>query len=202
MLDASLSFVFDSPRLSRVQVRWALEGADMLQGRKSLRQLLEASAARDGFRVRPSLAPAPDPQPHTMAPFTLERGLAELVLPLLAGSASETCAGFAGELVRQLAALEAHISAAARHASKGPPIESSAPARGAAQWGKGLDGLATLPGSPRNSGGQWGPASEVAAPASVAALQTSLWLRLQFVLPMLPQVRTHRRKHTGCWDRS
>ncbi|GAQ91392.1 hypothetical protein KFL_007770030 [Klebsormidium nitens] len=174
------------------QVRWALEGADMLQGRKSLRQLLEASAARDGFRVRPSPAPTPASPPPTIPPFALERGLAELVLPLLAGSSSETCAGFAGELVRQLAALEAHISAAARHASKGPSGESSAPARGAAQWGKGLDGFAALPGSPRGGGGQWGPASEVAAPASVAALQTSLWLRLQFVLPMLPQIHADR----------
>jgi hypothetical protein len=114
-------------------------------------------------------------------PFGLERALAELVLPLLAQSTPETCSSFAAELVRELTALEAYISALARHANKPTAVEAPTPTK----WGKGLEGL----GSPRTGGGQWGVASEIQAPASMAALQTSLWLRLQFVLPMLPQVR-------------
>lgn len=114
-------------------------------------------------------------------PFGLERALAELVLPLLAQSSPEACSSFAAELVRELTALEAYISALARHANKPTATEAPTPTK----WGKGLEGL----GSPRTGGGQWGAASELQAPASMAALQTSLWLRLQFVLPMLPQVR-------------
>jgi hypothetical protein len=114
-------------------------------------------------------------------PFGLERALAELVLPLLAQSSPEACSSFAAELVRELTALEAYISALARHANKPTAVEAGTPTK----WGKGLEGL----GSPRTGGGQWGAASELQAPASMAALQTSLWLRLQFVLPMLPQVR-------------
>lgn len=34
-----------------LQVKWVLEGSDMLQGRKSLRQLLDSIAVRQGFSV-------------------------------------------------------------------------------------------------------------------------------------------------------
>jgi hypothetical protein len=226
------------------QVKWVLEGPDVLAGRKSLCQLLERFAERQGFstsslcRMKPwgwhppktkvkdtlgcdelkqqSQGGSPEEgevedggmdcqkqeekQPcqgsnvSTCKPFASEKALADLVLPCLVRSSNDTCSGFAFELVKQMSNLEQQISSISQPSGRA--------ALNVAPCGDGILG-------PKGSGGRWGGRSglDVGSPglgrrstASVsestrptaAALQISLWLRLQFLLPLLPMIQTER----------
>ena len=127
-------------------------------------------------------------------PFATEKALADLVLPCLARSSMDTRNGFAFELVKQMNNLEQHISNLTRNSGRttvstlpgGDGIlgsKSSSARRGPRS---GMD-----VGSPGLGRRLPGPAPE-AVPVSPAALQTSIWLRLQFLLPLLPIILTER----------
>lgn len=127
-------------------------------------------------------------------PFATEKALADLVLPCLARSSLDTRGGFAYELVKEMNNLEQHISNLTRNS--GRTTASTVP---------GGDGILGSKGPSSRRGPRSGmdvgspglgrrypvPVPE-AVPVSPAALQTSIWLRLQFLLPLLPIILTER----------
>eukprot|EP00850_Spirogloea_muscicola_P011237 SM000069S20674 [mRNA] locus=s69:95001:105271:+ [translate_table: standard] len=197
-----------------LQVKWVLEGSDMLFGRKSLRQLLDHNSQAHGFSTPPgygngqdaaSLVEGEDVQKEAagedgggrLQPFATERALADLVLPCLARSSHDTCAGSAADLVKQIGYLEQHISTLTKStlAGSGPSVAEArglAPLRGRRMGGE----AASSPGMGRRPlAGGGAVADTTPAPpavATAAALQTSLWLRLQFLLPLLPIIHADR----------
>eukprot|EP00850_Spirogloea_muscicola_P007266 SM000036S13310 [mRNA] locus=s36:572480:582824:- [translate_table: standard] len=197
-----------------LQVKWVLEGSDMLFGRKSLRQLLDHNAQAHGFSTPPGYCNGQDAAPLVeeedvqkeavgedgggrLQPFATERALADLVLPCLARSSHDTCASSAADLVKQIGYLEQHISTLSKSTSAGSG-SLVAEARGLApQWGRRMGGeAASSPGlgrRPLAGGGAVADATPAPpAVATAAALQTSLWLRLQFLLPLLPIIHADR----------
>eukprot|EP00850_Spirogloea_muscicola_P013663 SM000094S24680 [mRNA] locus=s94:135135:145411:+ [translate_table: standard] len=197
-----------------LQVKWVLEGSDMLFGRKSLRQLLDHNAQAHGFSTPPGygngqdaalLVEGEDVQKEAagedgggrLQPFATERALADLVLPCLARSSHDTCAGSAADLVKQIGYLEQHISTLSKSTSAGSGASVTearglAPLRGRRMGGE----AASSPGMGRRPlAGGGAVADATPAPpavATAAALQTSLWLRLQFLLPLLPIIHADR----------
>ncbi|XP_024364387.1 mediator of RNA polymerase II transcription subunit 12 [Physcomitrium patens] len=134
----------------------------------------------------------------TCKPFATEKALADLVLPCLARSSMDNRNGFAHELVKEMNNLEQHISNLTRNS--GRTIASTSP---------GGDGILGSKGSSVRRGGRsgmdvgspglgrrfTGPVPE-AVPVSPAALQTSVWLRLQFLLPLLPIILAEREQQS------
>lgn len=127
-------------------------------------------------------------------PFATEKALADLVLPCLARSSMDTRNGFAFELVKQMTNLEQHISNLTRNS--GRTTASTLPG-GDGVLGSKSSSVRRGPrsgmdvGSPGLGRRLPGPVPE-AVPVSPAALQTSIWLRLQFLLPLLPIILTER----------
>ncbi|BFI43571.1 hypothetical protein MPTK2_Ug00450 [Marchantia polymorpha subsp. ruderalis] len=231
-----------------LQVKWVLEGTDMLLGRRSLHQLLDNIAHRKGFSVGTRRVPAWGWQPpgycgemgqplgsekrtDTASPeegevaedgsdwrktdakqsrsgisghdqdvsngrqFAIEKALADLVLPCLARSSNETCNGFAFELIKQMSNLEQQITLLAR--SVGKPVSASA-SSGECMGGKGAGmrrgARAGFETSSPGIGRKFIGSTAESAAVSAAALQTSMWLRLQFLLPLLPIIHTDREQ--------
>lgn len=119
--------------------------------------------------------------------FAIEKGLADLVLPCLARSSSEMRSTFAMELVKQMATLEQHINMPIRYAGKsisGATVVADGTGIKGHVSRKGLRGGS--PGLGRRLTGVSDP------PPSAAALQASMWLRLQFLLPLLRIIHVDR----------
>ncbi|XP_024382046.1 mediator of RNA polymerase II transcription subunit 12 isoform X2 [Physcomitrium patens] len=132
-------------------------------------------------------------------PFATEKALADLVLPCLARSSLENRSGFAFELVKEMNNLEQHISNLTR--SSGRPAASALPGSDGILGSKGSSvrrgpRIGMDVGSPGLGRRLTGSISE-AVPVSLAALQTSVWLRLQFLLPLLPIILTEREQQSG-----
>lgn len=202
-----------------LHVRWVLDANDVLLGRKSLKELLEIMAKRSHFstKTRPVHAcrwsltqrqvgtaedkkktEAASPEEGEVAEealdsyqsqyFSIEKGIADLVLPCLARSSTETCTLFATDLVKQMGLLEQHINTPTRNVGKSPSgAAAGAEGSGIKSHGsrKGLRG-----GSP-SLGRRLTGVTET-SPSSVAALHVSMWLRLQFLLPLLPHIYADR----------
>ncbi|CAM6106401.1 unnamed protein product [Calypogeia fissa] len=221
-----------------LQVKWVLEGHEMLLGRKSLHQLLDNIANRQGFSVEPQrikmrgwrspkhmrealgslermstelaspeegevaeggvhpskeAGAGAEHEGRSCQQFATEKALVDLALPCLARSSSDTCSGFAFELIKQMGILEQNITLLARPNSKSVPTSSTG---GDTLVGKGsvlrrgsrggLEG-----GSPGIGRKSFAPAPDPSC-LSAGALQTSMWLRLQFLLPLLPIIHTDR----------
>lgn len=111
--------------------------------------------------------------------FAIEKGLADLVLPCLARSSVEMRSTFAIELVKQMNTLEQIINMPIRHAGK------SIPGAAVGAEGTGIKGHGSRKGLRGGSPGLGRRLTGVADPPSAAALQASMWLRLQFLLPLL-----------------
>lgn len=127
-------------------------------------------------------------------PFATEKALADLVLPCLARSSMDTRGGFAFELVKEMNNLEQHISNLTRNsgrttASTQPGGDGILGSKGPSARRGPRSGMDV--GSPGLGRRFPGPVPE-AVPVSPAALQTSIWLRLQFLLPLLPIILTER----------
>jgi hypothetical protein len=127
-------------------------------------------------------------------PFATEKALADLVLPCLARSSMDTRHGFAFELVKQMNNLEQHISNLTRNsgrttASTLPGSDGILGSKGSSARRVPRSGMDV--GSPGLGRRLPGPVPE-AVPVSPAALQTSIWLRLQFLLPLLPIILLER----------
>lgn len=220
-----------------------LENNDMLNGRKSLRQLLDNMAGRQHFSVVPrhvkswgwqpprhsrevderkqSSLPGSTASPEegeleddgmdchledklgrqasageSSQPFSTEKALADLVLPCLARSSIDTRNGFAFELVKQMTNLEQCISNLTRNSGRTTVPSTSGGDGILGSKGSGTrrgprSGLGEV-GSPGLGGRQRFLPVPDSAPVSAAALQTSIWLRLQFLLPLLPIIQTER----------
>lgn len=118
--------------------------------------------------------------------FAIEKGLADLVLPCLARSSSEMRSTFAIELVKQMNTLEQHINMPTRYAGK----SISGATVGAETTG--IKGHGSRKGLRGGSPGLVRRLTGVADPPSAAALQASMWLRLQFLLPLLRIIHVDR----------
>ncbi|GLJ22177.1 hypothetical protein SUGI_0416630 [Cryptomeria japonica] len=202
-----------------LHVRWVLDASEVLLGRKSLKQLLESMANRSGFSTKTrqvhacswsspqcyvgtaeekKKTEAASPEEGEVAEealdsyqsqyFSIEKGIADLVLPCLARSSTETCTAFATDLLKQMSILEQHINTPTRNVGKSP----SGAAAGAEGGGIKSHGSrkAFRGGSP--SLGRRPTGVTETSPSSVAALHVSMWLRLQFLLPLLPQIYADR----------
>lgn len=118
--------------------------------------------------------------------FAIEKGLADLVLPCLARSSVEMRSNFAIELVKQMNTLEQIINMPIRHAGK------SMSGAGVGVEGTGIKGHGSRKGLRGGSPGLGRRLTGVADPPSAAALQASMWLRLQFLLPLLRIIHVDR----------
>lgn len=131
-------------------------------------------------------------------PFATEKALADLVLPCLPRSSMDTRHGFAFELVKQMNNLEQHISNLTRNsgrttASTLPGSDGILGSKGSSARRVPRSGMDV--GSPGLGRRLPGPVPE-AVPVSPAALQTSIWLRLQFLLPLLPIILLEREQQS------
>lgn len=125
-------------------------------------------------------------------PFATEKALADLVLPCLARSSMDTRGGFAYELVKEMNNLEQHISNLTRNrttTSTAPGGDGILGSKGPSSRRGPRSGMEV--GSPGLGRRFPAPVPE-AVPVSPAALQTSIWLRLQFLLPLLPIILSER----------
>ncbi|XP_068640515.1 mediator of RNA polymerase II transcription subunit 12-like isoform X2 [Aristolochia californica] len=120
--------------------------------------------------------------------FVTERALAQLVLPCIDRSSSDSRSTFASDLIKQMNTIEQQISGLTRGATKqGGSVSSSAEGgsnKGTSRKG-GLRG-----GSPGLGRRSTGVADS--APPTAAALRASMWLRLQFLLRLLPFICADR----------
>jgi hypothetical protein len=121
--------------------------------------------------------------------FAIEKALADLVLPCLARSSAETYNRFASRLVKQISELEQQVTALSR--CFGRPVVASSEAGINKRLGSRKGARTGLDASSPNLGRRASLVTDP-LPPSLAALQTSLWLRLQFLLPLLPPIYTDR----------
>ncbi|KAJ1693751.1 hypothetical protein LUZ63_010449 [Rhynchospora breviuscula] len=233
-----------------MDTKWILQGPDVLQGRKSIRQQLLYVAHRKGLSAKaqfwkpwgwPRSVPeaststtsnnnssnsgrgtkrkieitpieegevidefvdvkrsgksantrATDSEgPESIQHRVTEKALTELMLPCIDRSSSELRNAFATELIKQMAAIETQISTITNNngtkqqASTGSPgIEGSAPGKSGR---KGMRG-----GSPVIGRRPPVTASD-STPPPVASLRSALWVRLQFLIRLLPVIYADR----------
>ncbi|KAL4854931.1 hypothetical protein ACK3TF_004402 [Chlorella vulgaris] len=118
----------------------------------------------------PALAPAASADvPVAAPPFDAEQGVADAALVCLSsGSSGERQHAFAQQLIRQLAALADLLHQQQHQSTQEQPQPQAVPAPP-------LDG----------------------SPASPAAAQVSVWMRLSLLLPLLPLIYKHRAADSG-----
>eukprot|EP00252_Welwitschia_mirabilis_P022769 TRINITY_DN6255_c0_g3_i1.p1 TRINITY_DN6255_c0_g3~~TRINITY_DN6255_c0_g3_i1.p1 ORF type:complete len:936 (-),score=162.26 TRINITY_DN6255_c0_g3_i1:116-2716(-) len=122
--------------------------------------------------------------------FTIEKGLADLVLPCLARISGESRHMFAISLVKQMSDIEQHVSMLSRNLGKtmqGTSCGSDVSGGKSHNSRKGL--RAGSPGVGRRQ-------PVTGEPSRVAAVQSSLWMKLQFLLPLLSTILVDRSSST------
>ncbi|CAM0148939.1 unnamed protein product [Urochloa decumbens] len=119
--------------------------------------------------------------------YLTEKALAELVLPCIDRSSADIRGILSGDLIKQMGAISEHIKATARNGAKqagsvpsGNEIPSSK-----SSGRKGIRG-----GSPNI--GRRAPVGNDPSPPSASALRAALWLRLQFIIRLLPVIMADR----------
>ncbi|KAI0513803.1 hypothetical protein KFK09_009833 [Dendrobium nobile] len=119
--------------------------------------------------------------------FLIEKAIAELILPCIDRSSTDLCNSFAVELIKQMNMIDQQINMFTRGVNKqagvGPPGVDVSSNKGSSR--KSMRG-----GSP----GLGRRAITVAdsSPPSAAALKASIWLRMQFLVRLLPIVFADR----------
>ncbi|KAJ0970177.1 hypothetical protein J5N97_023054 [Dioscorea zingiberensis] len=123
--------------------------------------------------------------------YITDRALAELVLPCIDRSSSDSRNSFATELIKQLNTIEQQINMLTRSGGKQSGSASSAVEVSSSKSSsrKGLRG-----GSPGL--GRRPTSVTESSPPSAAALRASMWLRLQFLLRLLPIICADREQST------
>ncbi|TVU48682.1 hypothetical protein EJB05_08327 [Eragrostis curvula] len=123
--------------------------------------------------------------------YLTEKALAELVLPCIDRSSADIRGILSGDLIKQMGAISEHIKAIARNGAKqgsvapGNEVSSNKPS-----GRKGIRG-----GSPNI--GRRAPVGNDSNPPSASALRGALWLRLQFIIRLLPVIMAERSmRHT------
>nr|XP_029117323.1 mediator of RNA polymerase II transcription subunit 12 isoform X2 [Elaeis guineensis] len=121
--------------------------------------------------------------------YITEKALAELTLPCIDRSSSDIRNLFAAELIKQMGAIDQQINTITRGGNKQASAASSG-AEGSSNKSsirKGMRGGSPVLG--RRSTGV-----SDSTPPSATALKASLWLRLQFLLRLLPIIYTDREQ--------
>ncbi|KAJ4952514.1 hypothetical protein NE237_029346 [Protea cynaroides] len=113
--------------------------------------------------------------------FVTERALVDLVLPCIDRSSNDSRNAFANELIKQMNSIELHINTVTCGAGK---QAGTAPSGIESATNKGNSRKVTRGGSPGL--GRRAAGTVDSAPPSSAALRASMWLRLQFLLRLLP----------------
>ena len=119
--------------------------------------------------------------------YVTEKALAELILPCIDRSSSDLRNSFAAELIKQMSTIDQQINMLARGGSKQASTISSAVevSSNKSSSRKGMRG-----GSPGM--GRRPTAVVDSSPPSAAALKASMWLRLLFLVRLLPIVYADR----------
>ncbi|KAF9613946.1 hypothetical protein IFM89_013481 [Coptis chinensis] len=124
--------------------------------------------------------------------YATERALSELVLPCMDRSSSDARNTFANDMIKQLNNIEQQVSLLAggscKQAGTNPPGIDGTANKGNNR--KPIRGGGGSPGLGRRSLG-----AADSAPPSPAALRASLWLRLQFLLRLLPIIYADREPY-------
>jgi hypothetical protein len=119
--------------------------------------------------------------------FITEKALAELMLPCIDRSTAEFRGIFAGEVIKQMGTVSEHIKAISRNGTKHAGLVPSGNevSSNKSSSRKGIRG-----GSP--SIGRRGTVGNDPTPPSASALQATVWLRLQFIIRLLPVILADR----------
>ncbi|KAF0906429.1 hypothetical protein E2562_011427, partial [Oryza meyeriana var. granulata] len=124
--------------------------------------------------------------------YLTEKALSELMLPCIDRSSAEFRSIFAGDLVKQMGTISEHIKAIARNGTKQSGLVPSGTeaASNKSSSRKGIRG-----GSPNI--GRRAPVGNDPTPPSASALRATVWLRLQFIIRLLPLIMADRSmRHT------
>uniref|UniRef100_J3MNL0 Mediator complex subunit Med12 domain-containing protein n=1 Tax=Oryza brachyantha TaxID=4533 RepID=J3MNL0_ORYBR len=125
--------------------------------------------------------------------YLTEKALSELMLPCIDRSSAEFRSIFAGDLVKQMGTISEHIKAIiARNGTKQSGLVPSGTeaASNKSSTRKGIRG-----GSPNI--GRRTPVGNDPTPPSASALRATVWLRLQFIIRLLPLIMADRSmRHT------
>ncbi|XP_052162353.1 mediator of RNA polymerase II transcription subunit 12 [Oryza glaberrima] len=182
---------------------WASLLSDVIAS-KSTKRKLEVTSIEEGEVVddsadakRPSKA-----NPHnvdrsfegirSINKYLTEKALSELMLPCIDRSSAEFRSIFAGDLVKQMGTISEHIKAIARNGTKQSGLVPSGTeaASNKSSSRKGIRG-----GSPNI--GRRAPVGNDPTPPSASALRATVWLRLQFIIRLLPLIMADRSmRHT------
>jgi hypothetical protein len=119
--------------------------------------------------------------------YVTEKALAELMLPCIDRSNAEFRGIFAGEVIKQMGTVSEHIKAISRNGTKHAGLVPSGNevSSNKSSGRKGIRG-----GSP--SIGRRGTVGNDPTPPSASALQATVWLRLQFIIRLLPVILADR----------
>ncbi|RLN16161.1 mediator of RNA polymerase II transcription subunit 12 [Panicum miliaceum] len=124
--------------------------------------------------------------------YLTEKALAELVLPCIDRSSADIRGILSGDLIKQMGAISEHIKAISRNGAKqagSVPSGNEMPSS-KSSGRKGIRG-----GSPNI--GRRTPVGNDPSPPSASALRAALWLRLQFIIRLLPVIMADRSmRHT------
>lgn len=118
--------------------------------------------------------------------YLTEKALAELLFPCIDRSSSDLRSVFATELIKQMSAIDQQINTFTRGGNKQNGVPTGV--EGSSNKGSSRKGIRG--GSPGLGRRPAGVTDTV--PPSAAAIKTSIWLRLQFVLRLLPVIYADR----------
>ncbi|XP_039825153.1 mediator of RNA polymerase II transcription subunit 12-like isoform X3 [Panicum virgatum] len=124
--------------------------------------------------------------------YLTEKALVELVLPCIDRSSADIRGILSGDLIKQMGAISEHIKAISRNGAKQAGSVSSGNEMPSSKSSgrKGIRG-----GSPNI--GRRTPVGNDPSPPSASALRAALWLRLQFIIRLLPVIMADRSmRHT------
>lgn len=122
--------------------------------------------------------------------YITEKAFTELMLPCIDRSSAEVRGIFAGELVKQMGAISENIKAIVRNGTKHAGLVPS----GNEVLSNKSSGRKGIRGGSPNIGRR---ATVDSTPPSASALQAVVWLRLQFIIRLLPVIMADRSmRHT------
>ncbi|KAJ4955227.1 hypothetical protein NE237_012010 [Protea cynaroides] len=169
---------------------WTNFTADLSTGRgekrkNEVRSLEEGEVVEDGMdikRLRRVATQSFDAEGlNSSQQFVIERALVDLVLPCIDRSSTDSRKAFANELIKQMNSIEQQISTVTHGAGK---QAGSSPSGIEGATNKGNSRKVLRGGSPGLGRRTTGTVDS--APHSIVALRASMWLRLQFLLRLLP----------------
>lgn len=123
----------------------------------------------------------------SIQPYSTEKSIAELILPCIDRSSTDLCNSFAAELVKQMNTICQQINTFTRAGNKQAGVVSSG---AEVSLNKSSSRKSMRGGSPGL--GRRATTAVDSSPPSAAALKASIWLRLQFLVRLLPIIFADR----------